>query len=209
VSLHVVSFEDFVAVQEPSAEAIIGTQEETILAADSTLVMYGAGGAGKTTLAIDGAAHWASGSDWLGVHVERPLRVLLIENEGPRGKFRQKLERKRDTWDGPPFADNVHVVDEPWGRLSFAEETHREELARTITELDIDIVVAGPVKRLGMKGGGTPDEVTAFSSLLMDLRGRLERPVAFVLIHHENKAGDVSGAWEGEPDTLVHVRSEG
>ena len=32
------------------------------------------------------------------------------------------------------------------------------------------------------------------------------RPVDFVLIHHENKGGKVSGAWEGAGDTLLHVQ---
>ena len=37
----------------------------------------------------------------------------------------------------------------------------------------------------------------------------IERPVAFWIVHHENKAGDVSGAWERVPDTLVHVQAAG
>ena len=34
-------------------------------------------------------------------------------------------------------------------------------------------------------------------------------PIAVWLIHHENRAGQVSGAWERVPDTLMHVTSRG
>jgi hypothetical protein len=35
------------------------------------------------------------------------------------------------------------------------------------------------------------------------------RPVAIILVHHENKGGKVSGAWEGVGDTLLHVQQQG
>jgi hypothetical protein len=41
------------------------------------------------------------------------------------------------------------------------------------------------------------------------VRGRLERPLAVIFAQHENKAGDVAGAWEGVPDTLAHVQARG
>lgn len=62
---------------------------------------------------------------------------------------------------------------------------------------------------LGMAGGGTLEEVAAFMLLVVDVRLAAGRPIGFVLVHHENKAGEISGAWEGEPDTLIHVRSGG
>jgi hypothetical protein len=60
-----------------------------------------------------------------------------------------------------------------------------------------------------MVGGGTPDEVSTFTALLTDVRGQLEHPISFWLVHHENKSGEVSGAWEGETDTLLHVKRQG
>ena len=33
--------------------------------------------------------------------------------------------------------------------------------------------------------------------------------MTFVLVHHENKGGKVSGAWEGAGDTLFHVQGQG
>jgi hypothetical protein len=51
--------------------------------------------------------------------------------------------------------------------------------------------------------------VGAFTLNIELVRGRLDRPLTVVLAHHENKAGDVAGAWEGVPDTLAHVQARG
>jgi hypothetical protein len=172
-------------------------------------MLYGDGGASKTTLSVDGVAHLAAGIPWLGLDVPRPVRIVVVENEGPRGRFRRKLRRKVHTWDGPPFIDNVRVLDEPWTRFSFADEEHRASLAAGCGEFKADLVVVGPLVTIGTEGGGTPDEVKAFEALLRDFRGRLDRALAIWLAHHENKAGDVSGAWERMPDTLIHAWVEG
>ena len=65
------------------------------------------------------------------------------------------------------------------------------------------------MQRLGVEGGGTPEQIQAFVGFLELIRSEIARPLAFVLIHHENKAGDVSGAWEGVTDTIVHVQARG
>jgi hypothetical protein len=196
---------EFVVVEEEGASAVLGTDREAVFAGASDICLYGDGGSGKTTLTVDLVPHLASGTPWLGFPVERPVRCLLIENEGPRQKFREKIARKLATWEGEPWAQNVAVLEVPWGRFSLRNEQHCRELAEAIAAHEADLVVAGPVKRLGMVGGGTPDEVTAFSALLTYVRGLLDRPISFLLVHHENKAGEVSGAWEGETDTLLHL----
>lgn len=207
-ALRIVPIDEFAAVDEASAEPLLGEPDEALIAAGSLTVIYGDGGAGKTTLAIDAAAHLGSGAPWLDFPVTRPVRILLLENEGPRGLFRKKLRRKAAGWEGEPYAANVVVLEEPWARASFAHRTLRGELAAAIEQLGIDLLIAGPVKRLGMKGGGTPDDVSAFHDLITELRSAVPRPLAIVLVHHENKAGGVSGAWTGDPDTLIHVRPD-
>jgi AAA domain len=141
--------------------------------------------------------------------VPHPASVLWVENEGPRGKFRRKVRAKLEAWDGPPLEGRLHVLSEPWARFTFADDGMRAELVAIIGDLGIDVVVAGPVARLGAEGGGTPKEIQAFVDLLEQVRADLGRPLAYELIHHENKAGDVSGAWEGATDTLAHVQARG
>ena len=71
------------------------------------------------------------------------------------------------------------------------------------------MLVAGPIVSLGMIGGGTPDEVAAFEAHLQALRDLLERPLLVVLIHHTNQRGQISGAWDRVPDTLMFVVNTG
>jgi hypothetical protein len=208
-SLVAVEAEAFAAVEEASAEPLLGNAGATVLAAGGAAVWYGDGGAGKTTLGLDQAVHLCAGDLWLGLPVPRPCTVLWIENEGPRGKFREKLRAKLAAWEGSPLEGRLHVLEQPWSLFTFADERHRSELVSLIRELAVDVVFAGPVQRLGVEGGGTPAEIQAFVNLLEQVRAELDRPLAYELIHHENKAGEVSGAWEGATDTLVHVQARG
>ena len=67
--LTVVSLADFAAIDEQGAEALLGDGTDTLIPANGDVMVYGDGGAGKTTLCIDLACHsppastgWASPS---------------------------------------------------------------------------------------------------------------------------------------------------
>lgn len=207
--LWAVTLDDFVAVEEAGATALLGDADSALIPENGDVMIYGDGGAGKTTLAVDFVCHLAAGDPWLGIAVARPVRVLLIENEGPRPMFRAKLRRKRDAWQGSPLDDRILVLDEPWSQITLASEHYRQELADLISGLALDVIVLGPVTRAGMNEAGTLQEVRDFMLFIADVRRRAGRPVAFILVHHENKGGKVSGAWEGAGDTLLHVQGQG
>jgi hypothetical protein len=73
------------------------------------------------------------------------------------------------------------------------------------TSSQANVVIIGPIVCAGMEAAGTLQDVREFLRLLTDVRRRAGRRVTFILIHHENRAGKVSGAWEGATDTLLHV----
>lgn len=207
-----VTFEAFVARREPQAKPLaLDADGGTVVSAAGLGMVYGTGGAGKTTLWLDAAMHFAAGIPWLGGAVVpvRKLRVAWIENEGPREEFRRKLERKVALWRGRVKRERLRVLDQPWSRYDLRRADHREALARVVSEAHVDLLIVGPLHRLGMEGGGTPDEVRAFVSLIEDVQRRAERPIFFLIVHHDNRAGQVSGAWEGVPDLLVHVTPQG
>jgi AAA domain len=205
----IVSLEDFIAIDEPGAEPLLGDEQGALIPEGGDVMVYGDGGAGKTTLTFDGACHLSTGTVWLGIPVARALRLLLIENEGPRPLLRQKLKRKLAAWNGPPLDGRISVFERPWGQFTFAESGWREQLAASVQELEVDVIIAGPLTRLGMDTAGTLQEVVAFQRLVADVRARSGRPLTFILVHHENKGGTVSGAWEGAGDTLLHVQAAG
>lgn len=202
--------EAFAAVDEPGAEPLArATAGGALIPASGTIIIYGDGGAGKTTLVIDLCFALAAGTPWLDlVAADRPLRVTLIENEGPRQEFRDKLERKL-AHTPHELAGRIVVLAEPWAEFTFANDAKRRALALAIVEHETDLLVVGPLTSAGMEGGGTPDEIRAFETLLHQLRALAERPFAIVLVHHENRAGQISGAWERVPDTLIHVSAQG
>lgn len=204
------AIEQFAAVDEPGAEPLASaTAGGVVIPANGTVIVYGDGGAGKTTLAIDLCFALAAGESWLNIiETGRPLRIAIIENEGPRQEFRKKLERKIVAT-GARLDGRITVLEEPWAEFSFALEQHRVAIAQAIDEHELDLLVVGPIASVGMVGGGTPDEIRAFEQLLANVRGRCQRPFAILLVHHENRAGQISGAWERFPDTLVHIAGQG
>jgi hypothetical protein len=141
--------------------------------------------------------------------VPHPVRVLLVENEGPRPLYRHKLRRKEAGWTGSPLEGRIGVFSEPWGEFTFADAGWRAGLAAQVCEHEIDVIIAGPVTRLGMDEAGTLQQVRDFMALVAKVRAEACRRITVILVHHENKGGTVSGAWEGSGDTLLHVEARG
>ena len=197
----------FLAHPYPKAEPLLGEPRAIFLAVGSLLMVYGPDGSGKSTWTIDGIAHLAAGEPWLGIPVPRPVRVAVIENEGPPSLFQQKLEAKIATWDGPAFTDNVFVLAGPWGEFTFADPDARAALAEFCDEHEVDVVTANPTLGLGVAASGRPDETQQFVDWLVECGLKTTR--AFWLLHHENKAGQISGDWGRHPDTKVSLRQDG
>jgi hypothetical protein len=209
LSIHIVPLDKFADEPEEGEEAILGDADNAVIPEAGDVMFYGDGGAGKTTLVVDLACHLAAGDAWLGIRVARASRVLLIENEGPRARFRRKLRSKRDAWPGSPLSGRIYVLEYPWAAFSFPDERWRSGVAEYCREEEIDVVIVGPVASAGMETARTLQDVRAFLALVTDLRQRSSRRLVVVLVHHENKGGKVSGAWEGVGDTLVHVQAQG
>lgn len=134
---------------------------------------------------------------------------MVVENDGPRGRFRRKVRAKLSAWKGDDPGENLRFLSQPWAQLRFSLEDHRAALASYINEHKVDVLIAGPIVSLGMMGGGTPDEVAAFEAHLQALRDLLERPLLIILLHHTNQRGQISGAWDRVPDTLMFVVNTG
>jgi AAA domain/RepB DNA-primase from phage plasmid len=200
----------FAEEDEPNAEMILGyDDDDAAFVAGGTVVIFGKGGGGKTTLINDISCHLSTGTDWQGLKAPKARRVAVVESDGPRGRFRRKIRAKLAAWTGDDPGDNLVFLTEPWGQLKLSREDHRAALAAYINEHKVDVLVAGPIVSIGMIGGGTPDEVAAFEAHLQALRGLLDRPLLVVLLHHTNQRGQISGAWDRVPDTLMFVVNTG
>jgi AAA domain len=198
---------DFLLREFPKAEPLYGAPGQIILAIGSLLMVYGADGSGKSTWSVDGMAHLAAGVDWLGIPVPRPVRFCVIENEGPPDLFQQKIAAKIDSWEGPQFAANLFFFVRPWGEFTFADPDCRRALTEFCDEHRIDVVTANPTLGLGAGASGRPDETQQFVDWLVE--SGLKSTRAYWLLHHENKAGQISGDWGRHPDTKVLLQQEG
>lgn len=192
--------------------ALLGGEDDMLIPAAGLVIVGGPGGSGKSTLTLHAIAHLASGLDWLEIPVGKPLRVGAIENEGPKDPYITKLERFAERWSGPDFLSNVAFLDSPWGRFSFADPGLRGELRAFVVEAEIELLVAGPLGRLGVEGAGSPEETRAFLALLAEVG--CQRDVAVWLLHHVNKGRHpsivqaLSGDWGGHPDLILGVEHE-
>ena len=204
--LRFVTVQAFAAVDELGSGPILG---DGVIVQGGDLMQYGTGGAGKTTLQIDAACHLAAGDDWLGWTVNSPQRVAIIENEGPRGMFRKKLAGKLTGWGGSDIADRLAVLDEPWAEVRLNDPGWFQALAVWVTAWRPDVLMIGPITAAGMDEAGTIQQTRAFHGLIREMREGSGVPFASWLTHHDNRAGTVSGAWEGVCDTILRVSSHG
>lgn len=208
----IVSLHHFINQHEDVADAVIGDTDETLLPAGGLVIVGGEGGSSKTTLTLDAIAHICSGTEWLGFPSARPVRALIIENEGPRSQFRTKLRQKTESWNGADFHHNVYVWEDPWASFNFSQPADRQHLIDFAEDRAIDLVVADPLDSLGIAGAGTPEDTRRFIAHLKDcgLHNPL-KPLAFWLLHHFNKSlgrsvvAQLSGAWGGHPDAILGV----
>lgn len=215
----------FVNQPVSNIEPLLGPPGAGLLVPGGLLLLAGIGGAGKTTLSLHALLHLCAGIPWLDVQVQRPLKAVLIENEGPHDLFVEKLKRMCDRFHDCPcggephgdggegFMQNATVLDTPWGHFSFDDPGYANELADHATAFEADLVMANPVGRLGIKGAGTPEETRDFLSLLV--RAGLGDLFAAWLIHHMAKgkqmslSQQISGDWSGHPDTILILESAG
>jgi hypothetical protein len=204
----IVTIEEFTDVQEPGMDPVVGTPGEVLIPKSGNVILYGDGGASKTTLSLDLAFHLAAGDDWLGFSVPRPLRTLVVEAEGPRPMLRDKLRRKLAGWTGSPLEKRLLLLQDPWAEFRFAEAGL---IARWIGKHEIDVLIVGPVTAVGFEEHGTIQEVRQFMDQVDDFRRKSGHDFATFLTHHQSKAGKVSGAFEGVCDTLLRaeVRARG
>jgi len=198
--------------------ALLGAGSDCLLPVGALGFLDGAGGSGKSTLAIHATAHLGAErrdpdkdrEAWLGIPVRpEPVRVAFIENEGPRDRFRDKVQSFSEDWHRQgqtDFLANVVFLEEPWGDFSFADEGLRRELREFVVESRVELLVANPLGRLGMAGVGTPEEVQAFVGLLRAVG--MGDDLAVLLLHHPNKQGQLSGAWDRDPDLILRLSSD-
>ena len=163
----------------------------------------------RSTWTIDGIAHLAAGVDWLGIPVPRPVRICVIENEGPPCLFQQKLAAKIATLGRRPTSRTTcSSFTGPWGEFTFADAGGARG-ARRLLRGARRSTSSPPTRRSGSASPPPADPTRRSSSSTGSSSAGSSRERAFWLLHHENKAGQISGDWGRHPDTKVQLQQDG
>jgi len=216
----------FIDIERPPLDPYVSTPngKTVMLAREETILVAGPSDVGKSLVALDLGGRLAaeSSSSWLALEVRGGLRVLLLGLEGSDDETAKRLRllipdtaRKRfivaDRWRGGPLP-----------RPSRDEQAHElamTQLARTIAEKQIDVVIIDTASKFfdGRYdcGRGVPE---AAGECLEDLRRRSGRPVAFVIVLHTKKAPrdgkmvdqleEIAGDFYKYPESAIVVRCE-
>ena len=195
----------------PPAESLVGVARggTNLLPRYGWVMPWGPAGSGKTSVVVDLLFYAAAGLDWLAWPVARPLRVVLVVNEGVPGGFQDKLAAKVEAWDGDVdvVLGNVAVYASPWGEFTFRSERMANHARSFALDFGADYVALDPLHTLGTTGAGSPQDTEAFKN---DLRAfGLWADLGVITAHHSNKSGMVSGDWARHADTVLHLEKDG
>ena len=146
-------------------------------------------------------------SGW-GFPLSRPLRVLIVENEGPMRPFQVKLAAKAASWPHK-ITGALFIKTLDWGAFNFDNEGEVARLRAFIEQERVDLVIGDPLDSLGLHGVGSPDDTRTFVQHLVEVG--LDRDVAFWLLGHPRKTAPggledqdeldrASGACGGRPE---------
>jgi hypothetical protein len=195
----------------PPAVSLVGEARggTNLLPQFGWVMPWGREGSGKTSVLVDLLFYCCAGLDWLDYAVLRPLRIVVVVNEGIPGGLQDKLRQKVEVWDGDVdlVLDNLSVYASPWGRFTFRNEQMVEHARAYCTEVGADYFALDPLHTLGTTGAGAPTETEEFKQRLQDF-GVWDN-IGAITAHHANKGGMVSGDWGRHPDTVIHLEKDG
>jgi hypothetical protein len=201
----------FLERELPPAESLVGVARggTNLLPRFGWVMPWGREGSGKTSVVVDLIFHAAAGLEWLGWPIARPLRLVVIVNEGVPGGFQDKLAAKVEAWDGDVelVLDNLAVYASPWGEFTFRSERMAEHARAFALDFGADYVALDPLHTLGTFGSGSPEDTETFKHVLRAFG--LWADLGVLTAHHSNKSGMVSGDWARHPDTVLHLEKDG
>lgn len=169
--------------------------EPGLLARGAITCLVSRGGKGKTAVSLNMLVRWAMGrpmfDDLNALTPKRPLKSLIIENEGAPGMFQTHIRKIVDAYEGEDreqIEENILIWgDGGWSDLKLDEKANLNLIGRALEEHKPDIVFLEPFKGLWR---GDENSNVDMDNVLDSITGLATvNHCAVILTHHERKAG--------------------
>ncbi len=170
---------------------------EDFYAENSTTLVYGPSGLGKSFMVLDQVLTMSTGADWYGRAVARPLKTLYIVAEGASWWYRriQAFQQERMGIN----KDNLLWVPEPVDLWTPGTQNEPgpgiRALEEVLEEHEPDLMVFDTWVRVTSAFGMNEDKASDTSRVIRQLdRLRDEYAVTPVIVHHPTKTGNFRGS---------------
>lgn len=186
--------------------------DQCVLVPGELSAMVGGTGFGKTHICLGRILRWAGGLPLFNGESpvqtpERPLKTLVIENEGSKGRLFEKMHKM--VVDGPFDEEQAQMVRDNifvWGELGFSSfkldaEADVRMLRAGIEKFQPDVVFMEPFRRLWIGDENDNSAMGKVVDTMADLA--VHYNIAIWISHHERKSG------KGEDDEVYAGRGGG
>lgn len=192
--------------------------ENAILPVGGLMFIHGWTKSFKSYIALDLLSSIAQGTEWCGFKaMEEPSKVAVIQYEIQWPYYRERTEYLYKHAANPTLWDENFGTYSPMARPSLraGDKRSEDELLNTLTSNHIQVMLIDPIRRA--TGPDVDINSEADSRKLLGFFERVQdQGITVVAVHHDNKAGSKSshgdpasmtgsGAWAGDPDTIVSV----
>jgi energy-coupling factor transporter ATP-binding protein EcfA2 len=186
-------------------------QLDNVFEEQSRIVLTGPVGSGKSTLLTQIAIQLASGIHPFTLKPIEPLKVLIVDAENTKHELGLRL-RNLSEIAGPQLQrDHLHIECNDSHPLDLTDTTTADWLIEKTRTLGIEVLVIGPLYKLG--GDGNPsDEHTALK--LATTFDRLRQHTSLIIEAHTTKDGKSrlpygAAVWQRWPEYGLHLDRKG
>lgn len=191
--------------------------EDAVLPIGGFMMLHGWAKSFKTFNAMQLLSQLAQGRDWCCFEpTEEPCAVAVMQFEIPWAFYRQRVQAMAAAAQEPELFNENFFTYSPLvrPRLMAGNTAAEDAVLKDLTDAGIQVLLVDPVRRAF--GSGSMNDEDGVRPMLSFFERLNDNGITVVATHHDNKDGAKagggsplamtgSGAWAGDPDTIVSV----
>jgi 5S rRNA maturation endonuclease (ribonuclease M5) len=140
-----------------------------VIPAQTHTLLFGRGGGLKTILAHDMAMHLVTGTPWLGHHISRPHKVLILDWENDQRIWLKYQARLLKEWEGPLWdRDSFHYLPQ-----THPLQENVQHISDFCEEHGIDVLICDSCTLAGGGDTNNQEQANQFMSAIQELNRNL------------------------------------